>query len=75
VYGVKDGKKQILMYTRYRRLYIFWQEDTGLAPAHNSGRDIGPEGGKKRQKFVGLHDNYSVDPTVIGIYTNIAAVK
>jgi hypothetical protein len=67
VYGIKDGKRQILVYTRYRPLYIFWQ-DTGLAAAHNSGRDIGPEGGKKGQKFVGPHDNHSVGPRVIGIY-------
>jgi hypothetical protein len=31
--------------------------------------------GIKGEKFVGPHDNHSVGPRVIGIYTIIAAVK
>jgi len=59
-------ERGIFLFIPDRQLYIFWQ-DTGLAAAHNSGRDIGLRV-VKEQKFVGPHDNHSVDPTVIGIY-------
>ena len=64
VYGIKDGKRQILVYQiggstssgkipDWRRIIL--DEISGLRVV------------KKGQKFVGPHDNHSVDPTVIGI--------